>query len=1037
MDKDKVQRIQETENFLNQLYGKIPAGNFVYLGTTQQGRLIFGDSFNVEDTANMAKRAIERADSGVDVWHCVNPVAIEPHDGKRGKADVVSYQTAIVTDIDFISPAHKEENLAADFDEAKSFLPFTPSIIINSGYGLQAYFIFDEPILITDQNRELLTQRNNLLLDAIRIRANGKKIDGVGDLPRILRTPNTFNYKLGRDNAPMCRIVEDFGLRFAPADIDQKLDALIAENPTANSPRTAKNTDTVISIETHNRTRSNSLNRPTEQERATAMLDKIPCSALSYEDWIQVGMILKSNGNDLSDWEQWSRADERRFTQGEHDTKWRGFSDHGALSIASLHALAKLFGYSERDFLRDWYQLHPDARPSANHRNIEDETKKELDAAIIWLDTLEPDNFSANDAHNPDTLRAVAIAMTFGFTEDAEKFFTTIKKAKDAAQIRLKDAETELTAPLSEQEELALNALVEGVNLKSLRSAVAREVTEIKRALEKFHARQAKQREHTEAVKRAQKRQQQVSDNMQQLIELRAEYKKNPSPELAAQIQDLILHTCEHSIDKYTGAVNVVKATQKNANLIFTFDPYLDGLFGYDEFQQADVFLKAPPWNKRIQKGDEWTDRDDAQLQTYIRDTYTEFASESLILKNITCYSDSHSFHEIRDFFKNLPKWDGVKRAETLFIKFLRAKDNAYTRELTLNWLTAAVARIFHPGCDYQTVPILLGNQGIGKSHVLSRLGGKWYGALTDDVDDPHAIDAIKRLWIVEVKELAPMRRDVRANKSFFDASSDVRRFAYERRAKKILRQNVFCGTTNDRECLADQTGNRRFPIFECLSATQDFVEGLTDDYVKQVWAEVFAHCKELFKDGFDESKLRLSRAAQIQANAIAEEHLADDGMTTEIKGYVDTPILPQTLWLLLTREERRDFIKNGRLVMPDALTEFNHRRRARGGNPDTVQRDVDAITSHLKPSQQKPWLRIENKKIFGNPVDEYTLYGSEPRQHICATEIFNECFGTDKRKSMKRINEILSQLDGWTLGERIQKSDPAYPDQKKPYYRN
>ena len=581
-----------------------------------------------------------------------------------------------------------------------------------------------------------------------------------------------------------------------------------------------------------------------------------------------------------------------------------------------------------------------------------------------------------------------------------------------------------------------MTALVEGVNIKSLRNEVAREVTQIKRAQNKFRVQQAKDRAKAEAVKHEREREQTVENNIQKLIELRAEYAKASSPELAAQIQDLILHTCDVKIDRYTGKISAVKATQHNTNLIFTYDPYIDGLFGYDIFQQADVFLKSPIWNPDAKKGDEWTDADDSLLQTYIRNIYTEFVSDNLILKNITCYSRSRAFHPIKEFFRNLPKWDGKQRAEKLFVKFLGADDSLYVREVTLNILTAAIARIFHPGCDYQTAPIILDEQGIGKSHILVKLFGKWYGSLVDDVSDPHAIDAIQRLWGVEIKEMAAMKKDIDANKRFIDSARDTRRQAYARRATTIPRHCVFVITTNNKMCLTDMTGNRRYPIIVCHNKSRHYVEGLTDDYIKQVWAEVFAHFNELFKDGFDERKLELSRDSQMQSDEIAEDYLRDDGMESEIRSYLDTKIFPLILWYLLTREERREFIKNGRLVMIDALSEFNHRRRAHGGKDATVQRDVDLISSCLTPAQNKHWLRIEHKTIQGNSVDEYILYGSELREHICAVEIYNECFGNDKRKSPTRINEILNRIDGWHLGARLQKSDPAYLDQKKVFYR-
>ena len=152
---DQIQRrIEEADNFFNQLYGKISECHFSYLIKFKDYTRIY--SFDVSKETQlkaMAKKAIELSDSGVDIWHSVNPVCVEPADGKHGNENSVSYQTAVVTDIDIRSDAHKGDptKLATDFNEAKSFLPFTPSIIINSGCGLHAYYIFDTPIKITEE----------------------------------------------------------------------------------------------------------------------------------------------------------------------------------------------------------------------------------------------------------------------------------------------------------------------------------------------------------------------------------------------------------------------------------------------------------------------------------------------------------------------------------------------------------------------------------------------------------------------------------------------------------------------------------------------------------------------------------------------------------------------------------------------------------------------------------------------------------------------------------------------------------------------
>ena len=74
-----------------------------------------------------------------------------------------------------------------------------------------------------------------------------------------------------------------------------------------------------------------------------------------------------------------------------------------------------------------------------------------------------------------------------------------------------------------------LTALVEGINIKFLRREVDREITEIKRAQNKFRLQQNRDRAKAEAIKHALEREQTVEDNIQKLIELRAEYMKNPS----------------------------------------------------------------------------------------------------------------------------------------------------------------------------------------------------------------------------------------------------------------------------------------------------------------------------------------------------------------------------------------------------------------------------------------------------------------------------------------------------------------------------
>jgi uncharacterized protein (DUF927 family) len=390
---ERQTHIAEAIKLFNLLYGKITTQHFAYLWTKQRG--IF--SFNISDLTqreNMAHKAVELSDSGVDVWHSVNPVNVEPTNGKRGDETVVSFQIACVVDIDIRSKAHKGDpsKLAADFDEAKSFLPFTPSLIIHSGYGLHAYYIFNTPIEITDDNRETLKHRNNLLLDIIRLKSNGKKIDGVGDLPRVMRTPGTFNYKLDAENPPRCHIVEDSALRFTPDELDAKLGAIIlAETKKAQ----AATTTTTKSAQTFNEDFSD--DRDFNIFRIRRMLDFISPSSLTYDEWLAVGMALKNSGCDCNDWENWSRADER-FKDGECEHKWNGFNRDG-YDIGTMYHFAAPNGYDAQNIYREWLDLHPQQKISTEKSTDDNSNSKmaSLKAKLLEVNKALADSDTEKD----------------------------------------------------------------------------------------------------------------------------------------------------------------------------------------------------------------------------------------------------------------------------------------------------------------------------------------------------------------------------------------------------------------------------------------------------------------------------------------------------------------------------------------------------------------------------------------------------------------------------------------------------------------
>lgn len=481
----------------------------------------------------------------------------------------------------------------------------------------------------------------------------------------------------------------------------------------------------------------------------------------------------------------------------------------------------------------------------------------------------------------------------------------------------------------------------------------------------------------------------------------------------------------------------IADSLQENAKLIFENDPSLDGLVGYDEFYRQYTFLKPVFWRKGNCTGEQWKDADDKELARYLRDTYQNFKGAELIDINLTHYAGKNSFHPVKQYLESL-HWDGVPRAETYFSKFLNADDTPYTREITLKWLLGAIARIYHEGCDFQFALVLHGRQGVGKGYCLRMLGKQWHVALMDSLDDSHAVDTIERGWIVEIAELAAGRKaELNAQKAFLSANEDTRRRAYARRADTVKRHCVFAISVNDEHFLKDLTGNRRYKILESHSAQNEIVEGLTVEYVNQVWAEVFHIYQELFKDKFDDQLLRLSRDVDLQADEIAEKHLQDDGLQGEIESFLDKPILPDFIWRWLNKDERRKFFVDEHIKFDEH--ELNYRIRANIKSKNKAQEMINQIDSYLRDANNNVYTDTVQVLIAGQKSmrKQYTLYGNTTRNETCAAEIFNECFGNDKRKSTNRINEILSNLADWKrVDKHIRNFSAVYGQQNISYWR-
>ena len=401
-----------------------------------------------------------------------------------------------------------------------------------------------------------------------------------------------------------------------------------------------------------------------------------------------------------------------------------------------------------------------------------------------------------------------------------------------------------------------------------------------------------------------------------------------------------------------------VKDTLGNLALILRNDPRLKDIAYNIHRSGIDIRRDAEgrttlPW-AQLKPG--WNESDLGSIQIYLERVYGLYTPSKLkgILLAIAA---ERSYHPIRDYFEALPEWDGVPRVETLFIDYLGSPDTLYIRAIARKMMVAAVARIYEPGVKFDSVVVLNGPQGMGKSSFFAKLGGKWFSdSLTiSDMKDKAAPEKLQGYWILELGELAGLKKmDVETVKAFITRQDDKFRHSYGYSVEDHPRQCIIVGSTNNGDgFLRDVTGNRRFWPVTCTT-NSPHRPWEVESIVPQLWAEA----QVLYRTG---EQLYLSLEEEKQASMEQTAALESDVREGMIAEYLDK-LLPED-WDRMDLSERRGFLR---------------------GDPFTG----------------------------GNRV------GTVQRTTVCAVEIWAECFGKDpsaiRRSDTYDIFGMLLKIGGW-----------------------
>ena len=405
-----------------------------------------------------------------------------------------------------------------------------------------------------------------------------------------------------------------------------------------------------------------------------------------------------------------------------------------------------------------------------------------------------------------------------------------------------------------------------------------------------------------------------------------------------------------------------IQNTLSNLVIILQNDANLQNIAFNTMANTAEVRGKVP-WS-RVGSTKYWRDGDTSQLKVYIESHYCDFSDRNFenAFKKVT---EDRAFNPVKDYLDHLPKWDGVKRVENLFIKYLEADDNNYTREVTRKWFAAAVARIYEPGIKFDNIIVLDGKQGVGKSTIIKQLVNPDFFSdslqLSDMDDTKKAGEKVQGFWVIEIQELAGMRKaDIEKVKAFISSTDDKYRASYGHHVEWHPRQCIIFATVNGEQgYLRDLTGNRRFWVIKINSTNVIPNFGFTKEFKDQLWAEAknyYVKGEQLFLSGE-----YLEAAEEYQNNAM--EH---DDRTGLVEQYLEHK-LPSN-WDECSIEDRRYYFNK----------EFD---------------------SYYTP-----------KEPFGAELLE--------RTEVSPIEIWCECFNNERGKFNSKesnpIVAIMTQIPGW-----------------------
>ncbi len=298
----------------------------------------------------------------------------------------------------------------------------------------------------------------------------------------------------------------------------------------------------------------------------------------------------------------------------------------------------------------------------------------------------------------------------------------------------------------------------------------------------------------------------------------------------------------------------VITQCVENICRILRKHPHFKDRIRYDEFRNI---LEYRPFTEKAWRPFRDSDMIEVQAQISIEFAFFQKVGKDMVYDAIVAVAMEKRYDSARDSIAKLV-WDHTSRLSGWLSEVYGVPNDIYHQAVGSNWLKGLVKRIVEPGCKFDFVLVLEGEQGVKKSTSLAVLGGDWHVETTMGTDSKDFFMQFQGKAIIEFSEGETLSRtEVKRMKAIISTQTDTYRPPYERVTRDFPRRCVFAMTTNQDEYLKDETGNRRWlPVrVEIPEANIEWLRENREQLLAEAYHRVVTGKESIYEFPVDETR--------------------------------------------------------------------------------------------------------------------------------------------------------------------------------------